>query len=164
MIYDGWITWRTYMRIIRLFLVPAVIATAAFAADADPFLGKWKLNWGKSRSSEPAPKSAVRKYTKHGEGVRVSEDWVEVGGKHMKLDYIAAYDGKDYPVASSKGATVAFTHTDPFTVEGVSKVNGKVSYTFKRVVSPDRKTLTIEMAKNDAEGKASPIVLVYEKM
>jgi hypothetical protein len=153
------------MRIVRLFLVPVVIAAAAFAADADPFLGKWKLNWARSRSSEPAPKSAIRKYAKHGEGVRVSEVWVGLDGKHIKVDYVAAYDGKEYPIAGRKGATVAFTtHANPFTVDGVSKTNGELNYTFKRVVSPDRKTLTIEMEKKDAEGKPSTVILVYEKM
>jgi hypothetical protein len=152
------------MRLVRLFLLSILLAAAGLAADPDPFLGKWKLNWEKSRSPEQPPKRAVRKYTKSGEGVHVSEDWVAPDGKHTKLDYIAQYDGKDYPVHTTKGLTVAFRHTDPFTVEGESKSDGKVNYTFRRIVSPDRKTLTIEMSRADAEGKASTIVLVYERM
>jgi hypothetical protein len=136
------------------------IAAPVSGADADPFVGKWKLNWSKSRSSGQAPRRAVRKYAKSGDGVRVSEDWVDLAGKHTRLDYIAAYDGKDYPVRTKKGMTVAFTHRDPLTVEGVSKTDGKVDYTFKRMVSPDRKTLTIEMVKTGAD----PIVLVYDRM
>jgi hypothetical protein len=152
------------MRLAGLSLLLTVAAGAAFGADPDPFLGKWKLNWSKSQSAEQAPKSAVRKYAKSGRGVHVSEDWVELDGKHMKLDYVADYDGKDYPVRTGQGVTVAFRHTDPFTVEGVSKTDGKVNYTFRRIVSPDRKTLTIEMSKTDKEGKNSPVVLVYERM
>jgi hypothetical protein len=152
------------MRPIRSFLLSVVIVAAAFGGDADPFLGKWRLNWGKSHSTGPAPKRAIRKYTKSGDGVRVSEDWIDLDGKRTRLDYVANYDGKDYPVPTSKGVTIAFHHTDPLTVEGVSKTDGKVNYTFRRMVSQDRKTLTIEMSRADAEGKTSTVVLVYEKM
>jgi hypothetical protein len=152
------------MRLTYLLLLSTVLAVAAFGADADPFLGKWKLNWGKSHSADEAPKSAIRKYRKSGEGVRVSEDWVALSGKHTKLDYVANYDGKDYPVRTNKATTISFRHTDPFTVEGVSKTEGKINYVFKRIVSPDRKTLTIEMSKPETEGKGSPAVLVYERM
>jgi hypothetical protein len=152
------------MRLARLFLLFTLTGAATFGADSDPFLGKWKLNWGRSRSAEQAPRSAVRKYTKSGEGVRVSEDWVAFDGKHTKLEYIANYDGKDYPVRSTRGVTVAFRHTDPFTVEGVSKTDGKINSTFRRIVSQDRKTLTIEMSKTESDGKASTVLLVYERM
>lgn len=152
------------MRLTYLLLLSMVLTGAAFGADADPFLGKWKLNWGKSHSTDDAPKSAIRTYRKSGQGVRVSEDWVTLSGKHTKLDYIANYDGKDYPVRTSKGATISFRHTDPFTVEGVSKIDGKINYFFKRIVSQDRKILTIEMSKPEAEGKTSSSVLIYERM
>jgi hypothetical protein len=148
------------MRLGRLFLLLMAIAAPVPGADADPFFGKWKLNWSKSRSSDQAPKRAVRKYAKSGGGVRVSEDWVDLAGKHTRLDYIAGYDGKEYPVRTKKGVTIAFTHKDPFTVEGVSKTDGKVDYTFKRVVSQDRKTLTIEVLRTGAD----PVVLVYDRM
>jgi hypothetical protein len=133
-------------------------------AEPDPFLGKWKLNWDKSHSLSSAPKSAVRKYSKSGDGVHVSETWIDLSGKHQQVNYKANYDGRDYPVPTSKGHTVAFTKTDPFTVEGVSKSDGKVDYTFRRMVSSDRKTLTIELAKRDASGAPASEVLVYDKV
>jgi hypothetical protein len=148
------------MRLGRLFLLLMAIAAPVAGADADPFLGKWKLNWSKSRSSEQAPKRAIRKYAKSGDGVRVSEDWVDIAGKHLRLNYIAAYDGEDYPVRTKRRVTVAFTHRDPFTIEGVSKTDGKVDYTFKRMVSQDLKTLTVELVKVGAD----PTVLVYDRM
>src|SRR5262245_50678015 len=111
------------------------------AADPDPFLGKWKLNWDKSRSPGPKPKDAIRTYKSSGSGVRVSEVQVDQSGKRSKVDYVAAYDGKEYPVPTNKDMTVAFTRPDPHIVVGSAKMNGKVTYTFRRIVSPDGKTL-----------------------
>ena len=132
------------------------------AADPDPFLGKWKLNWDKSHSSEPQPKSAIRTYRSAKNGVRVSEVQVDQSGKRAKLDYIAAYDGKEYPIPTAKDMTVAFTRPEPHTVVGSAKRNGRVAYLFKRVVSSDGKTLTIEFA--DAPGATPARVLVYDKV
>jgi hypothetical protein len=152
------------MRVIPGLLLFTISPLLLSGADPDPFLGKWKLNWDKSHSQGAAPKSAVRKYSRFHDGVHVSEKWIDLGGKHQQIDYKANYDGKEYAIPASKGHTVAFTKTDPFTVEGVSKTDGKVDYTFRRIVSPDRKTLTIELAKRDAAGAPAPEVLVYDKV
>ena len=65
---------------------------------------------------------------------------------------------------TSKGDTISFTRPDNFTVVGVSKTGGKVAATFRRSVSPDRKTLTIEITRADGSGKSETEVLVYERM
>jgi hypothetical protein len=152
------------MRFARILFLSMSFGSVMLAADADPFLGRWKLNWGKSHHSGPAPKSAIRNYTKSGAGVRVREEWVDLDGTRTRLDYKANYDGKDYPVRMTKGGTVAFTRPDDFTVVGVSKADGKPNYTFRRIVSKDRKTLTIEMTKSDSTGSPSTEVLVYERI
>jgi hypothetical protein len=138
-------------------------AAIAFGADPDPFIGRWKLNWDKSHSSDAKPKSAVRSYKKSGNGVRVSELWVDQNGKRMKLDYVAAYDGKDYPVRTASGNTVSFTRPDAHTVVGSSKTKGNVVYTFKRVVSEDAKTLTIHLTTSSGGGTPTQ-VLVYDRV
>jgi hypothetical protein len=138
-------------------------AAIAFGADPDPFLGKWKLNWDKSHSPEAKPKSAVRSYKKSGAGVRVSELWVDQDGKRTKLDYVAAYDGKEYPVRTASGNTVSFTRPDAHTVVGSSKTKGNVAYTFKRVVSEDGNTLTIHLT-NPSAGEAPTRMLVYDRV
>jgi hypothetical protein len=145
-------------------MILALVAVASLCgADPDPFIGTWKLNWEKSRSSEEKPKSAVRTYKKSSNGIRVSELWVDHTGKRIKLDYVAAYDGKDYQVRTAAADTVAFTRPDPHTVVGASKTNGNVAYTFKRIVSEDGKTLTIEIA-NPSAGEAAAKVLVYDRI
>jgi hypothetical protein len=138
-------------------------AAIAFGADPDPFIGRWKLNWDKSHSSDAKPKSAVRNYKKSGNGVRVSELWVDQDGKRIKLDYVAAYDGKDYPVRTASDNTVSFTRPDAHTVVGSSKTKGNLAYTFKRVVSEDAKTLTIHLTKPSGDGTPTQ-VLVYDRV
>src|SRR5262245_53659964 len=108
-------------------------AAALNGADKDPFFGKWKLNWEKSQTPEPKPKSATRTYKQSGSGVRVSEVWVDQNGKSSKIDYVAEYDGKDHPIGTAKGTTVAFTKSNPRTVEGVSKANGNLTSAFRRI-------------------------------
>ena len=152
------------MRPCRSLICLSLFAALLMGADADPVIGKWKLNWGRSQSAQPAPKSVIRRYQKSKLGVRVSEVWVEATGGRANLDYTANYDGKDYSVGSRKGGTVAFTRREGNIAEGVSKLNGKVMYAFKRIVSKDGKTLTIEMAKSDPAGKPFTEVLVYDRM
>jgi hypothetical protein len=151
------------MRIARSCIVVFSWAAIAFGADPDPFIGRWKLNWDKSHSSDAKPKSALRSYKKSGNGVRVSELWVDQNGKRIKLDYVAAYDGKDYPVRTASGNTASFTRPDAHTVVGSSKTKGNVAYTFKRVVSEDARTLTIHLTRPDAGGTPTQ-VLVYDRV
>lgn len=85
-------------------------------------------------------------------------------GKQQKTEYTGKYDGRDYPVRHQKGKTVEFTRPDPYTVEGMTKTDGKTDYTFRRYVSKDGKTLTIELTTLDSAGKPSTEVLVYDKL
>jgi hypothetical protein len=152
------------VRLAKVFVSLSLLSMMLFGAEDDPFLAKWRLNWEKSHSSQPQPKSVTRSYRKSGNGVRVQETWVDASGKKNSLDYVASYDGHDYPVRTAKSDTVAFTRSDRNTVEGVSKKDGKVAYTFKRRVSPDGRTLTVELTTTDPAGKATTEVLVYDKV
>lgn len=144
------------------WLCLALVATA-LAADSDRVLGTWKLNWAASHSRSEKPKSVTRTYRQSGNGTRVTELWVDAAGKITKLDYTAAYDGKDYPVASNGDMTVTFLRHDATSAEGVGKRNGVVEQTFRRTVSSDGKKLTIEIKRADANGEPYTDVLVYDR-
>jgi hypothetical protein len=133
-------------------------------ADPDPFFGKWKLNWDKSQSTQPRPRSAIRSYHPSGLGVRVRETWVDANGKKNLLDYVASYDGQDYPVRTKTGATVSFKRPDLYTVEGVSKTLGNIDFTFKRLISKDGKTLTVSFTRVGPNGQPTNEMLVYDKV
>jgi len=152
------------VRTARMLVSLTALSLIAFGADRDPFFGKWKLNWEKSQSTQPRPKSAIRSYHPSGSGVRVRESWVNADGKKNLLDYIARYDGQDYPVPTRTGATVAFKRADLYTVEGVSKTLGKIEYTFKRFISKDGKTLTVALTRVDPSGAPATEMLVYDKV
>jgi hypothetical protein len=141
-----------------------LLIVAAFASEADLVIGTWKLNWAESRSRSDKPKSVTRTYRKAGSGTRVTELWVDAAGKTTKLDYTAAYDGKDYPVANNGDMTVTFLRHDATRAEGVGKRNGVVEQTFRRTVSNDGKKLTIEIKRADANGDPYTDVLVYDRV
>jgi hypothetical protein len=89
---------------------------------------------------------------------------VDANGKKNLLDYVASYDGQDYPVRTKTGATVSFKRPDLYTVEGVSKTLGKIDFTFKRLISKDGKTLTVSFTRVDPNGQPSSEMLVYDKV
>lgn len=152
------------MRLAKVLVVLNLFSIILGGAEPDPFIGKWILNWARSQSTHLRPRSVIRRYRQSENGVRVQETWVAANGKKTSLDYVANYDGHDYPVRSAKGETVAFTRPNTYTVQGVSKMDGKVKYTFRRLVSPDGKTLTVEMTTTDSVGKPATELLVYDKM
>ena len=121
------------------------------------------MNWEKSVTADPKPKSAIRTYRKASTGVRVREQWVNENGSRIDLDYRAAYDGKDYPISTNKADTVALTRASTHVVEGVAKKSGVIAYFFKRVVSDDGKTLTISMRNPDGSDVLKTL-LIYDRV
>jgi hypothetical protein len=152
------------MGLARILLSLNLLSVVATGADADYVLGRWKLNWQRSHSSGPVPKSVIRTYATAADGVRVSEDWIGADGNDAKIDYTAKYDGKEYPVGNTNRRSVVFTRHNAHLAEGLSKVDNILAYTFKRMVSRDRKTLIIEMLRKDPAGKKSKEVLVYDRI
>jgi hypothetical protein len=149
------------VRLAEVFVSLSLLSITLFGADADPFVGTWKLHWEKSHSAQPRPKRAVRRYQQSGDGVRVHETWEYSDGKQETVDYTAKYDGNEYPVPTKEGVTVAFTRPDRYTVTGVTRSNGKTEFTCKRHVSKDGNTLTIEKY---SVGESTTEVLVYDRM
>jgi hypothetical protein len=58
---------------------------------------------------------------------------------------------------------VSLKRMDGRSYEGSSKKGGKVTGTFRGVVSPDGKTLTITTKGTDAQGRPENNVVVYDK-
>ncbi|HKE26867.1 MAG TPA: hypothetical protein VKB88_31155 [Bryobacteraceae bacterium] len=151
------------MRTFRIALLTVLLSGLFLGADTDPVIGRWKLNWEKSQSEGAAPKSVVRTYAKFRDGFRVSEVW-RGAGRTTKFVYAAKYDGHEYPISQEGGGTITFTRNDANLAEGVAKTKENGTYTFKRTVSQDGKTLTIETMQTDSSGTGRRNVLVYDKM
>jgi len=80
------------------------------------------------------------------------------------VEYPANYDGKDYPVSGSRDVdAVALTRMDEFTSAATLKHAGKEIGVAKRVVSPDRKTMTITYKGINTRGDMVDNVGVYDR-
>jgi len=150
---------------IRVFtvglLLSVVLIVTLSAQGKDPRIGVWKLNVAKSTfPNGNALQSMTRTYEDRGGGIVVyKQEGVDAQGTRGVLYTTYKLDGKDYPQASDFGrkevTMIAQTLVDPYTVEAVNKLNGKVTGGATQTVSKDGKTLTIKN-KNGA-------VQVFEK-
>jgi hypothetical protein len=136
------------MRVLHSALVACLMASTLFSAD-NPFLGTWKLNAARSKSSPgPPPKELTVKFDMVGEKVRRKATGVDGDGKPIaqggKDGDAIMWDGKDHPVTSPPGQemTVAVKRVNDHTSDVTVKQNGKVMVTIRSVVSKDGKTMT----------------------
>lgn len=152
--------------VLRLFFFALVaFALSAWAAD-DPFTGIWKMNPAKSKYSPgPPPKSITYNFQPAGaNGVKLIADNVDSKGNLSHREFTATYDGKEYPVTGNPDAdSVSLKRIDAYHVEGSQKKNGILVRTYRRVVSPEGKTLTVTEKLTTASGKVENNVIVYDK-
>ena len=150
------------------FLVALVLMDSfprAGIEQADPELGTWTLNPAKS-TYQPGPplKSQVRTIEKAGEGQRLHNVTVTADGTLAIVEYTAKFVGEDYPVTGSPyGDTVTLKRVDSHTVEAIVKKDGRVALTDRRLVSNDRKVLTITQTGMSPNGRSMYNVLVYTR-
>jgi hypothetical protein len=147
-------------------LLPAIayllLCPAWVYAQLDPAIGTWQLNLEKSKYAPgTAPANLRVTVEAAGQGVRVTATTVRQSGQTIVVQYTAYLDGKDYPVTGSPDYdTVSLRHSGKM-VEGTRKKNGKVVQTYQRVVSDDRKTMTVATTGTDAAGNTLNSVAVF---
>ena len=152
------------LQVVALFVF--LFSVAGWAQGPDPMMGTWKLNVAKSKYSPgPPPRSTTTKREASGtNGVKYTSDAVTAQGESRHIEYTANYDAKDYPVKGDPDRDVAsMKRVDAHTYEGTNKKGGKVTGTFRGVVSPDGKTLTITTKGTDPQGRPENNVVVYDK-
>lgn len=132
---------------------------------ADPFVGTWKLNVAKSTFTPgPAPKSETIKIEAAGEAHKVVAETVLPDGQAARIEYVAASDGKDYPVQGSPQVeAVSGRRVDPRTRELEYKKDGKTVRNLRARVSADGKTMTLTVKGTNAQGQALTHNVLYEK-
>jgi hypothetical protein len=125
-----------------------LITTGLVAAD-NPFLGTWKLNTAKSKSSPmPVAQSMTVKFDADGEKVRRTVTGVDGEGKPIMQGgpegTSIIWDGKDHAVKVPNGPpmTIAVKRVSDRRNDVTVKQNGKVTVTVRSVVSKDGKTMT----------------------
>ena len=149
------------------------LALAAFAVGAsaqqakNPEIGTWKLNVEKSKwTPGPAPKSNTIVMEAVGtDGVKYTSKGVNAEGKPTGQEYSGKYDGKDVPLTGSPTAnTTSMKMVDAWTVERVTKKDGKVMTTIRREYSKDGKSFVAKNSGTNAKGEKFNDVLVWERM
>jgi hypothetical protein len=151
---------------IWLSMIVIALATLQPAPQtSDPQLGTWTLNLAKSTFHPgPAPQSMIRRFEKTDDGIKYTSDTVDAAGKSIHVEYIANFDGGDYPLVGSRQAeTIALKRVDAYTLEVTQKRNGKVVIIGTRVISKDGRIATVKNKGTDADGQAIDNVLVFEK-
>ena len=157
------------MMFARPFVIALALAGLASvgvrAQTADPFVGTWKLNVEKSKTTF---KSATTVVESTGNGIKTTADMVRSDGTADHFTWTANYDGRDYPVigASPYGSgahSIALTRIDWRTAKIFTKLDGKVTITQTLVVSVDGKTRTIHTTGRDDRGQPVNTTAIYDK-
>jgi hypothetical protein len=167
------------MRYLALAVCSLALQAQTPAAVANPFLGSWRMNFGKSGITAGAGVIVVRQYQDQGGGLMLHTIvTITPDPDHgARFDFVAAkYDGKEYPVytavtlgtllngGTKPARTVAFIRKDANTLEWTDRQNGVISSTGVNKVSEDRKTMTETVKAFDAKGKQTDsAVVVYDK-
>src|SRR5690349_19656086 len=126
-------------------LICAAVLLLVVAEAADPVIGTWVLSRDRSSFSSGRPVSEqTRVYEQTPNGIAFTLTGISADGKPMRVECVAPYDGKDYPLKGSPSTnSVAFTRIDRYTVEAVEKKDGKPLFHVRRVVSTDGKVMTV---------------------
>jgi hypothetical protein len=131
---------------MRLWIATSALLLAAAAGSAaqnEKFTGTWELNLAKSTG--PQPKSeTLRIHVANNEEHYIVEALNE-NGSRLHTEYRAKYDGKDYPNRNLVTETTTFVSIqalDANTELVTNKRDGKVTSSYRRVLSADGQTLT----------------------
>ena len=149
--------------LFQRLLVVALSASAIWAADAS--IGTWKLNVAKSTFRPgPPPVAETRIYKAQPKGVKTTVATTWADRTSTTVEYPANYDGKDYPVEGSRDVdAVVLTRMDDFTSAATLKHAGKEIGVARRVVSRNRKTMTISYKGVNTRGDQVDNVVVYDR-
>jgi hypothetical protein len=141
-------------------------------AAEEPFAGTWFLNAAKSKFDPgPPPKSLIYTYIPYGKDGGLKVHGNNPAAKPMAGSYIRTetMDGKPYPnttnmlLAFDLDHQEAVSRPDLYTITGKFLMKGNLISTFTRVVSKDRKTMTIA-AKGTRNGKPFNDIKVFDKI
>ena len=138
------------------------------AGSVPPIVGVWKLNVEKSTVRIPPDAVEIRQYSMRPDGYLVGLLITGTRQAYHYLQFVAKSDGKDYPeysdpivgdlIAAGTPTPRAYAERmiDEYTTEWIDKVNGRVTAQGKKIVSQDRKTLTITV-------DGSPAIRIYDR-
>jgi hypothetical protein len=150
-------------RIAVMVLAVSFIATAACFA-ANPQMGTWKLNEGKSKFAPGMGKSTTVAYSEQGDKITVSVDGMDKDGKPTHGVWVGKWDGKAYKAKGNLAwDSAAYKIVNDRINEITTMKNGKTLWTGRIEVSKDGKSRTVTVDGTDANGKKYTSKVVYDK-
>jgi len=155
---------RTVTTVIFTMTLTALL-TALQAPAPDPLVGTWTLSVAKSNFNPgPPPKEATLVIKQVGSKMNSVLNMELANGRKINFEYTAAQDGTDAPVPGGGLVdAVSERRINPRTVARDDKKDGKVTRHQYSVLSPDGKTLRVEIAAINAQGVPVNDQQVYEK-
>jgi hypothetical protein len=131
---------------------------------ADPQMGTWKLNEGKSKITPGTLKNTHVVYSSMFGQMKVKSDGIGGDGKPVHIEWSGKFDGKDYPVTGDPNSdSRSYTKVNDRTLTTTAKKNGKVMVTGRIVVSGDGKSRTVTLNGATPKGKKFKNVAVYDR-
>jgi hypothetical protein len=153
-------------RFLILLLVAFAFCLTAKAAD-DPSVGTWKLNTSESKfSSSPPPQSIVLRIEPSGDnGLKITTETIDAQGKRSVSTFNGNFDSRDFPVTGDPNAdSASLKRDDANTTETQNKKSGRITGFFRRIVSRDKKKMTVTKTENNPQGEAIVDIEVFDRM
>lgn len=154
-----------------LFVV--IISLSAGAQSPDPLLGTWKANTGRltlPADAQPA-KSNISVWEALGGGqFKNTINVVDAKGQATSTEIVTRFDGQESVVKGAAAPTTrAYRRLDgrttgsPVAWEYVTKVNGKVTTTYRTIVSADSKSRVAVSTGTNVQGQPVSAIQFYER-
>src|ERR1051325_7842968 len=149
--------------------ITAVVTALSFAATvacfaANPQMGTWKLNEGKSKLAPGMGKSTSVTYSAQGDKIKVTVDGVDKDGKPTRGVWVGKWDGKPYKATGNMAwDSAAYKVVNDYTNDITTMKDGKVMWTGHITVSKDGKSRTVTVNGTDANGKKFTSKSFYDK-
>jgi hypothetical protein len=139
-------------------------ATAATFA-ANPLIGTWKLNEGKSKFAPGAAKNTTVTYTPaKGDMIKCTVNGVDKNGKPIHWTWVGKFDGQPHAIKGSPSFdTLAYKPVNDRTNNTTAMKDDKVVMTGTITVAKDGKSRVVTLTGTDASGKKFADTTYYDK-
>ena len=164
-----------YLGIAATILASGMALLPTAGGPTDPVMGAWRLNSRESALPWPKLDAILRRsFEPAGAGsIRISEERVTSDAELLRVEYVVAYDGAEYPIFFVKGdrrpliqsrTTVSIRRLDQYTVRGVFRDDGRKTSEFTREVSRDGLKLYVRIDWIGTNGTGAHGLLVYDRL
>lgn len=123
----------------------AALAQAPATIRDDPLFGVWVLDNTRSRYIDSEPlREQIRIFEPHADGVKAKVVTIDHEGRGVITEYIAAYDGVEYPFRGATSAdAVILTRQSPYVGVTTFRHAGMAVGDARREITPDGREMTV---------------------